>query len=368
LEFRVADALHTGGVVSAQDGRLDDAGLIACHGAGMDVRTGVLRGPGTTALVTGTADTAPMAVLVAAHHAVARRQVSEGVYRGATEIATRVSIGAAPASGSRIDVVWVKQNDATAGVLNADATTEWLVSKTEGTAGTSPTKPAIPTGALELGTVTVAAGATATNGAGVTITNTVRQTVARGARVPVRDQAERDALTAFPGMEVYRLDTGTIQVRNAANTAWVNTYDPTLTPTPFALLYGASTQPIGSGVYETLNLDQVQRQVNINTTPAGGRINPTVPGWYNCSGQVTFSGSNIGRRLAAIGKNGVVINQSQNRSDPETTNSIPVATSSIPVALNAGDYITVMGFQDSGAGLNFDRAASFVQASYLGPL
>jgi hypothetical protein len=222
----VADALHTPGVVSAQDGRLDDAGLIACHGAGMDVRTGVMHGPGTTALITGTADTAPMAVLVAAHHAVARRQVSEGVYRGATEAPVRVPIDAAPASGSRIDVVWVKQADASAGVLNPDATTEWLVSKTTGTAGTSPTKPAIPVGALELGTVTVAAGATATNGAGVTITNTVRQTVARGARVPVRSQAERDALTAFPGLEVYRLDNGTIQVRNAANSAWLTTFDP----------------------------------------------------------------------------------------------------------------------------------------------
>jgi hypothetical protein len=214
----VADALHTPGVVSAQDGRLDDAGLIASQGAGMDVRTGVLHGPGSTALITGTADTAPMAVLVAAHHGVTRRQVSEGVYRGATEAPVRVSIDAAPASDSRIDVVWVKQNDASAGVLTPDATTEWLVSKTTGTVAASPVKPAIPVGALELGTVTVAAGATATNGAGVTIANTARQTVARGARIPVRNAAERDALTTFPGLEVYRLDTDTVELHDG--TAW----------------------------------------------------------------------------------------------------------------------------------------------------
>jgi hypothetical protein len=228
LETRVADALHTPGVVSAQDGRLDDAGLIACHGAGMDVRTGVLYGPGTTALITGTADTAPMAVLVAAHHAVTRRQVSEGVYRGATEAPVRVPIDAAPAADSRIDVVWVKQADASAGVLNPDATTEWLVSKTTGTVAVSPTKPAIPTGALELGTVTVAAGATATNGAGVTIANTVRQTVARNARIPVRNQDDRDSLTRFAGLEVYRLDNGQVQLcPSASGTDWLTVFDPT---------------------------------------------------------------------------------------------------------------------------------------------
>jgi hypothetical protein len=235
LETRVADALHTPGVVSAQDGRLDDAGLIACHGAGMDVRTGVLYGPGTTALITGTADTAPMAVLVAAHHAVTRRQVSEGVYRGATEAPVRVPIDAAPAADSRIDVVWVKQNDASAGVLNPDGTTEWLVSKTTGTVAVSPTKPAIPTGAEELGTVTVAAGATATNGAGVTISNTARQTVARNARIPVRDQADRDSLTRFAGLEVYRLDTGQVQLcPSASGTDWLTVYDPALPHGPAA--------------------------------------------------------------------------------------------------------------------------------------
>jgi hypothetical protein len=78
----------------------------------------------------------------------------------------------------------------------------------QGTAAASPTKASLPVGATELATVQVAAGATSTNGAGVTITNTARQAVARGARVPVRSQAERDALTAYAGLEVYRLDTG----------------------------------------------------------------------------------------------------------------------------------------------------------------
>lgn len=218
----MGDALHThGGVTSAQEARLADGGLLAVHGPGaLDVRTGVLHGPGSTALITSTADTAPMAVLVAAHHAVTMRQPSEGPYRGATEVATRVPIDAAPASGSRIDVVWVKQNDSSAGVLNPDASTGWLVSKTTGTAATSPTKPAIPTGAEELGTVRVDAGATRTDGAGVTIANTARLTAARGAPIPVRSKAERDSLTPYDGLTVVRLDVTGAPIERHTGSRW----------------------------------------------------------------------------------------------------------------------------------------------------
>lgn len=217
----MADALHTPGVTSAVEARLDDAGLIAVHGPGaLDVRTGVMHGPGSTALVTGTADTAPMAVLVAVHHPVMSRQPSEGVYRAAVETARRVALDPAPAADARIDVIWVKQADASAGILNPDGTTELLVSKTTGAVSATPAKPAIPTGAEELATVRVAAGATATNGSGIVITNTARQTVARGAPIPVRDQAERDALAKYKGLRVIRLDRADTRVETWLGSAW----------------------------------------------------------------------------------------------------------------------------------------------------
>jgi hypothetical protein len=206
----VGNALHTPGApgvgaVTPAHARLADAGLLAVQGPTLiDTRTGILHGPGATALVTGTADTAPMAVLVAVHHwATSRGVASDGVYRGGLEVATRVSIDAAPGSGSRTDVVWVKQNDAHS-TISPDATTEPVYGKTTGTVGGG--KPAIPVGAEELATVEVSAGATATNGAGVTITNTARLTVARGAPIPVRSLAERDDLSLFDGLTVKRLD------------------------------------------------------------------------------------------------------------------------------------------------------------------
>lgn len=193
----MADGLHTPGVVNPIKARLAEAGLIAVQGPGaMNTRTGVLHGPGTTALVTGTADTAPMAVLVAPHHWVTTRGSADGIYRGAHETAVRVSIAAAPASGSRIDVIYDKQSDANS-TVTPDGSTAFAPAVVTGVAGAG--KPALPVGAEELATVTVSAGATATNGAGVVIANTARQTTAHGAPIPVGTIAERDALPAFAG-------------------------------------------------------------------------------------------------------------------------------------------------------------------------
>ncbi|SNR33178.1 hypothetical protein [Blastococcus mobilis] len=233
----MGNALHTpgqpgAGAVSPAEARLDDAGLIAVQGPGLIApRTGVLYGPGSTTLVTGTSDTAPMTVQIAPHHWVTSRQDADGVYRGALEAARKVSIGAAPASGAgtRIDVVYEKQNDAYS-TISPDGTTEPVYAVAAGQPGGA--KPAIPVGAIEVATVAVSPGATATNGAGVLITNTARQTVPRNTRIPVRNQAEQDALTAFPGLEVYRLDDGRVQLCTSAGppAVWVTTFDPTNPP------------------------------------------------------------------------------------------------------------------------------------------
>lgn len=246
----MADALGTpGGVVSDEDHRLAQAGLIAPQTSSLAVRTGVMWGPGSTALVTGTSATGTMTYAIAAHHAVTTRSTADGVYLGPTlEAATTVPTTAAPGSNSRIDVIWERQTDA-ASTVSPDGATAPEYGVTQGTAAVSPTKPSIPVGAVELATATVAAGATSTNGAGVTITNTARQTVARGAPIPVRNQTERDALTTYPLLTVLRLDTGDIEMRNAANSAWVTVYDavPTAPTWTTLSLIGSVAQYNGDG-------------------------------------------------------------------------------------------------------------------------
>lgn len=224
----MGDALFvSGGVTSAQEARLALAGLLASQGSNpLDARTGALYGPGTTTLIAGTTATAPMTVTVGVHDAILSRGTANGPYLMPTEAVQTVSIDAAPGSGTRIDVVYEKQQDSTAGVPTPDATTGPLYGVQAGTVGAG--EPSITgiVGAKKLGTVAVSAGATNTLGAGIVITNTVEQTVARGARIPVRSLAERDALTSYAGLEVYRLDTGAVELRNAANTAWLTVYDP----------------------------------------------------------------------------------------------------------------------------------------------
>lgn len=259
----MGNALHTPGapgvgVVSPAEARLDDAGLIAVQGPTLlDTRTGVLVGPGSTALLTGTADTAPMTVAIAAHHWVGSRQASDGVYRGANEQAGRkVTIGAAPGVGlgTRIDVVYEKQGDpqSTVNPGPTDATAAPVYGVKAGTpGGAKPTLSDIP-GAVELGTVSVAPGAVSTNGANVSIANTARQTVARGAPIPVFSQAERDAITPYPGLQVIRLDTPSARVETRlANGRW--TY-PAAGLLAVASYVGVRTVPDAFGVLDEFNL------------------------------------------------------------------------------------------------------------------
>jgi hypothetical protein len=194
----MADGLFTAGSsVSLAEARLDLGGLLALQGpTELDVRTGVMAGPGATALVTGTAATAPWTVNVAQHHWVTSRGSANGPYLGTKEALTAVQLTAPPASNSRIDVVYSKQQDATAGIPTPDAVYGELYAVQAGTASATPVKPTIPPGAVELATVTILSTATAgTAGAGVTINNTVPLTVARGAPIPFRTLAEALATT-----------------------------------------------------------------------------------------------------------------------------------------------------------------------------
>lgn len=205
----MADALHVAGVVSAQEARLDDGGLVAVQGpSALDIRTGVMVGPGATALVTGTGATAPMTVNVAAHHWVTARSSAGGPYRGTKEASTTVTIQPAPGSGTRIDVVYEKMQDNTAGLTPPDGAVGELYAVLTGTVGAGKPNLATIPGAEELATVAVSAGATATNGAGVVITNTARLTATRGGLVAVRSDAERDALTPYYGLQIVEVHTG----------------------------------------------------------------------------------------------------------------------------------------------------------------
>lgn len=258
----MGDALFVhGGVTSAVEARLGLAGLLALQGSGVDVRTGVLAGPGTTTLITGTSSTAPMQVAIGVHDAVLSRGVANGPYLMPTEAVQLVNIGAAPASGTRVDVVYEKQQDPTAGVPTPDGTTGPLYGVEAGVVGGGEPSIATIVGAKKLGTVAVSAGATRTTDGTVLITNTVEQTVARGGVIPTRSKADRDTITGYEGQPVWRTDLNLLEILSGTAGQLAAVYGPVkrirtggtatgaLTNTIVGL-HGAVTvtQPFGVGV------------------------------------------------------------------------------------------------------------------------
>lgn len=183
------------------EARLALAGLIAENAPGAP-RSGLLF-QSATSVVSGTSG---MSYNLAACHPVVSRTAGDGVYvfslTGTTSIGTTV----APATGSRWDLIFVKQNDTSKG----DADNLPIVGVVQGTAASTPTKPyaSVPEGAYVLAEAQVSAGATATNGAGVTISQVWRHTALRGEPIPVRTASERGEITAFKGARVQRLDYG----------------------------------------------------------------------------------------------------------------------------------------------------------------
>ncbi len=212
-------------VMTPLDARLFNMAELVCNNDGSP-RVGVL-GPANASIV---ATTATMNVTVAAAEFATSKGKADGVPVFTNDGTVNVLIGAAPASNSRIDVIWVKHNDDTTGDANALP----VFGVTAGVAAASPTKPAIPTGALELATLRIYSGTTATNGGANTLTNTYQMTASRGGTVAVRTAIERTAWTnPVVGQEVLQLDT--LETWQWTGAAWglvlrpLGAWTPTLT-------------------------------------------------------------------------------------------------------------------------------------------
>lgn len=203
--------------------------------AALFARPGVLPG-GANPLVTGDSTWAyniGIANFVTSHGASDGDQLygnDSVALIGATGIGSTVPI--APSAGlQRIDIAWTRHPT---NLENADTSSEPLFGVESGTAASSnPVAPTIPAGALELGRNLMTSAATSTLSAGNTITQSSLYTALRGAPVPVRNQAERDAVPVFDGQRAYRLDIDIVETYNG--TAWIRPPGSTMgTPTTTA--------------------------------------------------------------------------------------------------------------------------------------
>lgn len=202
---------------------------------GIGARSGILFGAASP-LVTGDAT---WAYNVGIFHAYVSRTPSDGgqiygndgsVLIGATGVGTTVPI--TPSAGlQRIDIIWTRHPTNTE---NTDTASEPLFGVASGADAVVAVAPVIPAGAIELARNLITDAATSTVSAGNTITQTVLYTALRGAPVPVRTQAERDALNLYDGLQVYRLDTHLVEIYESAT--WVS-----LSLSAYATLTGVET-------------------------------------------------------------------------------------------------------------------------------
>lgn len=169
------------------DARLMNMATLVCNADGSP-RTGVLGGANASIV----SALATWHFRVQAAEFACSKGKADGVTLPTNDGVVDVPIAAgAPASNSRIDVLWVKHEDNTTG----DAASLPIFGVTSGAAAASPVEPAIPTGALRLATLRAYAGTTGASGGANVLTNVYQMTAARGGVVPFRTLVELQAWT-----------------------------------------------------------------------------------------------------------------------------------------------------------------------------
>lgn len=178
------------GKASFLDARRDMSGLFVCDKTTMMPIAGILDRSQDN-LVTGNSDS--MSVTVHPFNAVLNRY---GALLIQNDGNVNVPLAAAPSANSRIDVVYVKQNETRSPMSDSSDVPEFGV--VMGTAAAVPVAPAVPDGALALAQALLPAGVSNTSASGVVITQTYIGAAMKGDMLLVQTSAQRDALTEVP--------------------------------------------------------------------------------------------------------------------------------------------------------------------------
>jgi hypothetical protein len=184
------------------ESRLALAGLVAENAPGSP-RSGIMAQSLSSPQTIVAGNPSGMTYPIAPFEAVINRAAGEGVYILSVSGTTNVATDPAPGTGSRWDIIYIKQNDTDKG----DANNSPVLDVAKGTPGTSPTKPSIPAGAMALAEARIYTGTTGTSGGSNTLTQLHSWTAARGAPIPVKSLTDRQTITApAVGQSVIRLD------------------------------------------------------------------------------------------------------------------------------------------------------------------
>ena len=213
------------GKASFMDARRDMSGLFVCDKTTMLPITGILDRSQDN-LVTG--NSSSMSVTVHPFNAVLNRY---GALLIQNDGDVKVQLAAAPSANSRIDVVYVKQNETRSPMSDGSDVPAFGVAK--GTAAAAPVAPSVPSGALALAQVLLPAGVSNTAASGVVITQTYIGAALKGDMLRVQTSAQRDALTGVPdGTLLHNVADDCDYVRTPSG-KWAKTRDAIAVKAPY---------------------------------------------------------------------------------------------------------------------------------------
>lgn len=136
---------------------------------------------------------------------------TQGPYRVSVAADFTGTLTAAHATLDRKDITILRVYDNTE---DGSGSRTGVIEYIAGTASGSPVEPSVPTGSFRLATIDVPH----SGGGSPVVTLNFPWTVAAGAILPVRNQSERDAISAFDGFAVWRQDRDWVEIYDGA--AW----------------------------------------------------------------------------------------------------------------------------------------------------
>lgn len=213
------------GKASFLDARRDMSGLFVCNKTTMMPIAGILDRSQDN-LVTGRSDS--MSVTVHPFNAVLNRY---GALLIQNDGDVKVPLSAAPSVNSRIDVVYVKQNETRSPMSDSSDIPSFGVAR--GVVAATPVAPGIPDGALALAQVLLPAGVSNTAASGVVITKTYIGAAMKGGMLQVQTSAQRDAMTTVPeGTLLHNVADNCDYVRTPSG-KWAKTRDTISVKAPY---------------------------------------------------------------------------------------------------------------------------------------
>lgn len=263
--------------------------------------------------------------------------------------AATVTLNAAPSSNSRYDVIYVKHNDTEKG----DANSTPLFDKVTGTAAASPVVPAVPAGAMQLATVLIPAGVTATNASGVVVTNTVLWTALYGSPIRYRSIAEMraDVANVIDGTQAYIKGGGLYWLRSGV---W--TRDDAQT---FGMLTGSGSLASGTTnttVPATAGTSFTADSGILTVSGLGASFTVAYAGWYDVGAAINWAANTTGERYVEITTNLTSVSPvrvTDRRAVGSTTGASGDSTVGALIQCNAGDVVNLRAWQNSGATLAY---------------